>query len=256
MLRKTAVGLFTVLAGLATGGSAIAGELILKLDNGQGVTFVGAIRRWDADGNLIKPINAKAKIDSPEVTAAATAQSDNRWRFTKLSPGRYDLVILKRNRIRIEGFHYPPILEFDPFFPPTGKEPTADVRAWIVKDIAKGRHYENKVCPLFLAGEKEQVRILIQLVRDLPTSYDDEAGFPVATVRHEVWQYTYRYGGWSKERLTKILDRILLPRSEFQRWTWAWEPRLGGIEVGTKTVNLVYHMPATLEKTVRGWFPP
>ena len=32
----------------------------------------------------------------------------------------------------------------------------------------------------------------------------------MATVRHEVWQYTYRYGGWVKDGRTKVLDRVLM----------------------------------------------
>ena len=46
-------------------------------------------------------------------------------------------------------------------------------------------------------------------------------------MRHEVWQYTNQYGGWVKDRRTEVLDRILMAKSEFQRWTWVWEPRLG-----------------------------
>ena len=123
------------------------------------------------------------------------------------------------------------------------KAPDEETRDWIVKHIAKSQHYENKVAPLFLAGDEKQVRILVQLVRDKPTSYDGDFGAPVATVRHEVWQYTNNYGGWVKDRRTEVLDRILMARSEFQRWTWVWEPRLGGIEVGTKPVTVSYELP-------------
>jgi hypothetical protein len=231
--------------------------LILKLDNDEGVTHVGAICRWDEDGNSRKPVNPKAKIDHPELTATAARRGAGCWVFGKLSPGRYDLVILKKGRVRVEGFHYPPVREFDPFFPATGKDPDEDSRKWILNDIAKGRRYENKVAPLVLAGDGKQVRILMQLVRDQPTSYDGEVGFPVATVRHEVWQYTRRYGAWSKERATRLLDRILLPRDELRKWTWVWEPRLGGIEVkGDRAVHITYRLPRHFEaRNCRGWFP-
>ena len=88
-------------------------------------------------------------------------------------------------------------------------------REWIVKHIAGSKHYKNKVVPLFLAGDEKQVRILVQLVRDQATSFDADFGAPVATVRHEVWQYTNQYGGWVKDRRTEVLDRILMARSEF-----------------------------------------
>jgi hypothetical protein len=68
-----------------------------------------------------------------------------------LPPGRYDLVILA-GRVRVEGFHYPPVLQFDPFLPPTPEAPTA-AREAVIADVARVRHYENKVKPLFLAGD-------------------------------------------------------------------------------------------------------
>ncbi len=247
--------LFGTIAALFLGGQAgaAAGELILDLGKSKGVTFVGAVCRWDADGNAHKPVDPKAVIDKPRVTAQAVRQKGSRWVFKKLPPGRYDLVLLVQGRVRVEGFHYPPVTEFDPYLPPTSKAP-AEARAWIVKDIAKSPHYENKVAPLFLGGDDKQVRILVQLVRDQPTSYDADFGAPVATVRHEVWQYTSRYGGWTKDRRTKILDRLLLAKSEFNRWTWVWEPRLGGIEVSRGVVKVVYEVPGRFNpKTARGW---
>jgi hypothetical protein len=231
------------------------GSIHVTLRNSDRVVLVGAVRRWDPDGNHLKPVNPKARIDSPEVTAKARKTSNNVWVFDKLLPGRYDLVILGKEHLRIEGFHYPPVMEFDPFFPSRGMDPDDKDRDWVVKDIAKGRHYENKVAPLYLAGDQKQIRILVQLVRDQPTSYDAEVGYPVATVRHEVWQYTQRFGGWSKERSTKVLDRILLPRAEFGRWTWIWEPRLGGIEIESgKSIAIDYKIPGriTAEKHP-GW---
>jgi hypothetical protein len=234
---------------------ASGGDLSVDLGRSAGVSFVGAMNRWDADGNPRKAVNPKAVIQAPEVTARAVRRGGNRWVFKGLPPGRYDLVLLARDRMRVEGFHYPPVTEFDPILPATGKAPE-EAGAWIVKDIGRAQHYENKVTALYLAGDDKQVRVLVQLVRDKPTSYDAEYGQPVATVRHEVWQYTYRYGGWAKDRRAKILDRILLGNREFQRWTWVWEPRLGGIEVGKKTVQVSYELPGRFDpKTARGWLP-
>jgi hypothetical protein len=257
LTRRTDLGLLAACLALGTAQQADAGQLAVLLRPGEDVTFVGAIRRWDADGNTVKPVNPKARIDSPEVTAVAKRAVDGTWVFASLSAGRYDLVVLRRGRVRVEGFHYPPVREFDPFFPATGKEPAKEDRDIVVQDIARGKHYENKVAPLFLAGDSKAVRVLVQLVRDEPTSYDGEVGYSVATVRHEVWQYSHRYGGWSKERATKILDRVLLPRAEFRRWTWVWEPRLGGIEVraaGVVRVDLEMQEHYGPE-AARGWFP-
>lgn len=231
-------------------------DLIVKLRNGEDVVFVGAMQRWDVDGNPIKPIDAKAKVNHPAVTAEAKRHGKQTWIFSKLPAGRYDLVLLKKDRIRIEGFHYPPILEFDPILPAKGREPEEEARQWIVREIAKGRYYENKVSALHLAGDARQIRVFVQLVRDEPTSYDGEVGYPVATVRHEVWQYTFRYGTWTKEKATRVFDRILLPRKEWSQWTWIWDPQLGGIEIGADPRPMEVDLPARHDaKSGKGWFP-
>ena len=178
---------------------------------------MGAVRRWDEDGKPLLPVDPKAKIDDPRVDSQAVRAGNGQWVFRSLAPGRYDLVVLTKDRMRVEGFRYPPINEFDPFLPAGAKGPDLETRDWIVNHIARSKHYENKVAPLFLAGDEKQVRILVQLVRDQPTSYDGDFGAPVATVRHEVWQYTNNYGGWVKDKRTEVLDRILMAKSEFQQ---------------------------------------
>jgi hypothetical protein len=236
--------------------SAVAGELTVELGKSQGVILVGAIRRWDEDGKARVPVDPRAKIDSPRVDARAERGPDGRWVFGDLPEGHYDLVILAAGRIRVEGFRYPPLHEFDPFLPPDAQAPEEETRDRIVQDIARARHYENQVIPLFLAGDDQQVRILVQLVRDQPTSFDGDLGAPAATVRHEIWQYTNHYGGWVKDRRTEVLDRLLMAQGELRRWTWVWEPRLGGIAVGKQPVTVSYGLPPKFEpRTARGWFP-
>jgi hypothetical protein len=233
-----------------------AGDLIIELGTAQPVSLVGAIQRWDEGGKARFPVDPKAKLDDPRVDARAVSQGGGGWVFRNLAPGCYDLVILTSGRGRIEGFRYPPISEFDSFLAPDAKAPDEETREWIIKHIAKSPHYENKVTPLFLAGDEKQVRILVQLVRDKPTSFDADFGAPVATVRHEVWQYANSYGGWVKDRRTEVFDRILMARSEFHRWTWVWEPRLGGITVSVPPMTLTYHLPERFDPAGdRGWFP-
>lgn len=246
--------LLCLLGGFGPG--VLAGDLVVELGKSEGVGFVGAQRRWTAAGQQRSPVDPKARIDAPAVVAEAERIAGNRWLFRGLPPGRYDLVILAAGHVRVEGFHYPPIAELDPFLSPTASPPEEEVRQAVVAAIARSRHYENRVSPLFLAGDGRQVRVLMQLVRDQTTSYDAAYGAPVATIRHEVWQYTNHYGGWTKERRTAVLDRVLLAKAELGRWTWVWEPRLGGIEVGEKAVRIVYELPDRFEsKTARGWFP-
>ncbi len=76
-----------------------------------------------------------------------------------------------------------------------------------------------------------------------------------ATMRHEIWQFSWNYGGWQKEKRTKVLDRVLLPRQELRRWTWLWDPKLGGIEVEDKPLKIKYEMPKPSEKRLKGLYP-
>ena len=254
-----AAALAALLAGLPLGGLASpcrGGDLTVDLGKSDGVTFVGAIRRLTDDGRLSRPVDPKAKIDAPVVDARAEKTKGNRWEFRALPAGRYDLVILAGEKVRVEGFLYPPVDEFDPVFAPDMKAPEDEVRDDIVQKIVTSKHYENKVAALFLAGDDKQVRVLVQLVRDKETSYDGDFGKPVATVRHEIWQFTLHTGSWVKDKKTVVLDRILMGRDDFAQRTWVWDPKLGGIKVGKEPLTVSFEIPERFDpETAKGWIP-
>jgi hypothetical protein len=233
---------------------ADAAKLTVEITGGSKVTMVGAMNRFDEDGNFRKKLNTKQKIEAPEVDATATKSESNQWVFKNLAPGKYDLVILAGERKRIEGWHYAPVLEFDPFFPATATTDD-ETSEFILDDIKKSEHYENKVEPLYLGGDKKAVRVLMMLIRDKTTSY--ESDFPgAATMRHEIWQYTWNYGGWVKEKRTRVLDRIIMHRDELRKWTWLWDPKLGGIEVKKSPVTVTYELPTvSAGKKLKGLYP-
>ena len=107
-----------------------AGELELTLHGGaRAITKVGAVRRWDRDGNPRVPVDPKAKIDAPRFDAEARSVGEDRWLFSGLADGRYDLVILAADRLRVEGFHYPPVAEFEAFLNADAPAPDDDERA-------------------------------------------------------------------------------------------------------------------------------
>jgi len=230
-----------------------AAQVTVEIAGSQGVTFVGALNRWDMDGNPRHLPNSKAKIDVPEVDAVAKNVGAGRWVFENLPPGKYDLVLMGRDRLRIEGWEYAPVLDFDPFFPPdaTTDEQTAK---WIADDISNSRHYENKVVPLRMGGDDKAVRILIMLIRDQKTSYEGHlAG--AATMRFELWQYDWRYGGWVKNARTQVMHRVMSTRDELRQWTWVWDPKLGAIEVKTSPVTIEYEMPKLPDENIKGLYP-
>jgi len=92
------------------------------------------------------------------------------------------------------------------------------------------------------------------LIRDQVTSY--EADMPgAATIRHEIWQYTNNYGGWAKERRTRVLDRSILPRDDLRKWTWLWDPMLGAIRVKQAPVHIEYTIAPASDKKLQGLYP-
>jgi hypothetical protein len=230
---------------------AQAAKLTVSLTNGGDVTLVGAYLRWDADGNQRKKVNPKAKLDAPEVDATAV-QKGSKWVFDNLPPGRYDLVVMAKNsHLRIEGFHYPPVQDFDPFFPP---DATCDdeSREYIQKDIHDSDYYENKVSVLYMGGDKKAIRVLVQLLRDKPTSYTPGFG----TLRYEIWQYDGNFAGWQKNKRTRVLHRIGTQVSEIRQWTWVWEPKLGFIDVKDQPVDVEYTVPSKPDPAkLKGLYP-
>ncbi len=245
---RSSIALLSLLLWFAT---SEATELTVDLGDAQGVTLVGAINRWDQDGNHRRPVDPKATIHAPHVDAKAADRGHGKWVFQSLSPGRYDLLIMLHGRTRIEGFQYAPVLEFDPFISPDAAVDDDALDA-IGDDVKKSRHYENKVVPLCVAGDKKTARVLVMLIRDQPTSYKPGAG----TIRHEIWQYTWQYGGWAKEKRTKVIDRLLLQVAELRRWTWQWDPKLGGVEVKGSAVTLKYELPKrSAKKPLVGLYP-
>jgi hypothetical protein len=226
---------------LGASSNVVAAKVTVELGNAQGVTLVGAIQRWDEDGNHRQLPDPKAKIDAPAVDAQATDSGHGRWVFKDLPKGTYDLVILADGRRRFEGFQFVPVKEFDPYIAPD-ESVEDETREFVVDDIKHAAHYENIVEPLYLAGNKKAVRVLMMLICDRPTSYEGE--FPgAATIRHEIWQYSWNYGGWAKEKRTKVMDRLMLHRDELHKWTWLWDPKLGGIEVKGKPITIKYALP-------------
>ncbi|MEN6406649.1 MAG: hypothetical protein ABFC77_09270 [Thermoguttaceae bacterium] len=236
-----------LLSALASSGSTTeAATLTIDLGDARDVRRVGAIERWTAGGDLRRLPDLREKIDQPPIDASAHRLDDGRWVFDRFPAGKCDLVIFVGDRCRIDGFPFAPVKDFDSFLP---SDATVDeeTRATIAADIARSPHYENKVAPLWFAGDRQTVRVLMMLVRDRPTSY--ESRLPgAATLRHELWQFTWQYGGWQKEKRTKVIDRVMLPRDSLRRWTWLWDPALGGVQAGREPTQLRYDLSDKIPK--------
>ena len=235
---------------------SFAANLTVELDPPlDAVSFFGAARRWDSDGNPLVEIDTKAKITEPQVDKVAEKIANNRYVFKDLTPGVYDLVIIQANKkIRREGWRYAPVLDFDPILPPNSKvekydedsgklvEDAETIEA-ITKEIKGSRHYENRVEIIAMGGippkkgdrTTKTVRVLMRLIRDQETSLDMDS----ATYRIEIWQFDNKNGSFVKNKKTQVMHRILMPRDELNAWKWDWYPSLGNIDVTkNKTIRI------------------
>lgn len=245
-----------------------AGDLTVKLKGDtSGITFFGAIQRWNEDGLAAKadgsPLipDTKAVITAPYADVQGVRQGNGDWQFKNLPAGVYDLILIKGDaKIRLEGFRFAPVLDFDPFLPPDAKVlrdveedgvvkekvDDAESREFVEKHIKTAPHYENKVVPVYLGGSYKKgqpkpkfIRALVMLLRDETTTYEgDMAG--AATIRFEIWQFDDKAGTYVKSRKTHVLHRLILTRDEIRKWAWLWDPALGNIEIpksGSKTLE-------------------
>jgi hypothetical protein len=224
----------------------LAGELTVTIEPADRVASVGVVCRFAEDGSLLRPIDPKATFDAPHRDTVAERVPAT---FRDLKTGTYDLIVFLKDGTRLEGFHIPLFDELDDADSEIFSRPPAEeVQTEIRKLIKSGRYYENKVTPLFFRGSEQHARVLMQLVRDEPTSFDTEFGAPVATVRYELWQFTNRFGSWSRERKSKILHRVLEPKERLTKRRWLWTSALGGIRITGEAPDqkLTYRIPERL----------
>ncbi|MBS0266866.1 MAG: hypothetical protein JSS02_33375 [Planctomycetes bacterium] len=215
---------------LLTGMSRLpAGELTVSIEPAERVASIGVVRRFGEDGQLLRPVDPKATFAAPYRDAKSESAPAT---FRDLPAGTYDVIVFLKDGTRLEGFHMPVFDELDETGPEAFSQPSSEeVQTEIRRLIKAGRYYENQVTPLFIRGNDEHARVLVQLVRDEPTSLDAEFGAPVASVRYELWQFTNRFGTWSRDRKSKILHRVLEAKAQLHKRRWLWTNTLGGIRL-------------------------
>jgi len=225
-----------------------AGRLDVSIETADRVDWIGIVRRFDADGNLVRKPDPKEKFDAPYCDARSQG---NTAHFAGLTPGLYDVRVFLKDGTRLEGFHWSPFQEFDdPDDPAFKKPPPKEIEQSLRKRIAASRHYENKVTPLAFAGDKQHVRVLMQLLRDKPTSFDRMFGQPVATLRYELWQYTNHFGGWTRDNRRHVLHRLIVAKSQLRKRRCLWVRDLGGLRVKRSgpASQLSYRLPKSLSR--------
>ncbi len=136
---------------------------------------------------------------------------------------------------------------------PVAPEMTGKDRKWLIDWVNNLKIFENKKRVLDLDGTGENARVLVEKIRDKPTSLSVPE--PTAFWRIEVFDFHKYYGGWNKEKYTVIVRQKVAIR-KFRTYRWMFEKRLGGIKVSADSVTTVpkYEIPDKLDPA-RGRVP-
>jgi len=112
--------------------------------------------------------------------------------------------------------------------------------------IARARKFENYARVIYASGTSEKARALVELRRD--GGHYGERGDEVIW-RSEVRAFVWAYGAWSPEnRSTKVIERLRLQRTEYERLDRLYDPAIGGVSVKEgKTKTVEYGIPAILD---------
>jgi hypothetical protein len=119
-------------------------------------------------------------------------------------------------------------------------------RQWLVNWVDQLKIFENKKRVLDLDGTGDRARVLVQKVRDEPTTLPTKE--PTAFWRVEIQDFRKYYGGWSPEKSTVVV-REQVPIRKFRTYKWMFEKALGGIRAAEGAVSVVpdYSVPETLD---------
>ena len=136
---------------------------------------------------------------------------------------------------------------------PVPPELTAAECKWLIDWVDHLKIFENRKRVLDVDGTGERARVLVEKIRDKPTSLPVKE--PTAFWRIEIFDFRKYYGGWSKEKYTVIV-RQKVPIRTFRTYRWMFEKRLGGIDVNAVGVTPVatYEVPEKLD-AARGRVP-
>jgi hypothetical protein len=119
-------------------------------------------------------------------------------------------------------------------------------REWLVHWVNQLKIFENKKRVLDLDGTGDRARVLVEKLRDEPTTLPTQE--PTAFWRIEILDFKKYYGGWSPGKFTVVV-REQVPIRKFRTYRWMFEKRLGGVRATEGGVAVVpdYEVPETLD---------
>lgn len=112
--------------------------------------------------------------------------------------------------------------------------------------LAKIKRFENFFRVIYASGTAKCAKALVELRRD--GGHYGEQGDEVVW-RSEIWTFTWANGAWvTQNRGAKVLQRIRVQRTAFDRFETLYDPAIGGINVKDgETATVQYTLPDVLD---------
>jgi len=153
-------------------------------------------------------------------------------------PARTYDVFVELEDGKLEGVDIRPVEEYE-------KQLRDKDRAKITELVLRMKTWSNHKRVLAIGGNSRHATALVELLRTEKTSFHSKKKEPFVVWRVELWHYVKLYGTWRREDDPKILRRFLINTSDFAKWTWNFEPALGGIDLKRgETKRLDFTLPA------------
>ena len=192
--------------------------------------------RWDEDGKPRVPVDPKAKIEVPAWMPGPCRPGNGRLGVPQPPAGRYDLIILANDASAWRASAIHPSTSSTPSFPPMPRGPRrrqeTDRQAILPSRSitrTRSRRCSWRGTRSRCGSRPARPRPADQLRHRFRCSGGD--GPPRGLAIHQQLRWL---GQGPRDRSSGPdphgQERIRL-------WTWVWEPRLGGIEVGTKPLQ-------------------
>ncbi len=201
---------------------------------------VGVVKVIALDRNVKQKLTAKTvkMKEFPAKYDAATGE----FEAGPLPPGTYDLYV-ELAAGKLEGADMRAWDERDLAKKLTGKD-----RKTIVAMVARMKTWANERRVFAVGGNGKCATALVELLRTGKTSFDKKAREPFVVWRVELWFYRKLYGTWRREDDAKVLRRFMVGLDDWKKWTWNFEPALGGIDVKAgETKRFEFELPDALD---------
>jgi len=206
-----------------------------------GITSEKTIKAVYALNRDIPP--RKNKVQVKRFKAHFDAEK-KRYGIKNLAPGAYDIEIV---------FDDAALAGVDlSLKEPDGKQPDEKGKKKIRKFVRDQKAFMDEHTILYMEGDSKRVRVLVDQLRKNKTSYTKRKK-PFVIWRVETWKFVKTYGVWERDGDgTKIILREMIAAEDFDKMTYLFDPKLGGIAVEAGKTSTIEYRVAKELKGCRG----